>query len=64
MINRGIFGLYSYEDTALEIEGEEKYSKKILKALGQGAVNTIVINGMIYTGLVIVASILNRNSEE
>lgn len=64
MINRGIFGLYSYEDTALEIEGEEKYSKKILKALSQGAVNAIVINGMIYTGLVIVASILNRNSEE
>lgn len=64
MINRGIFGLYSYKNTALEVKGEDKFSKKMWKAVGQGAVNTVVINGMIYTGLVILASILNSNSEE
>lgn len=63
-INKGVFGLYSYEDTALEVKSEEKFSKKIWKAIGQGTVNTVVINGMIYTGLVVLACILNKNSEE
>ena len=63
-INKGVFGLYSYEDTALEVESEEKFSKKIWKAIGQGTVNAVVINGMIYTGLVLLACILNKNSEE
>lgn len=63
-INKGVFGLYNYEDTALEVKDEEKFSKKIWKAIGQGAVNTVVINGIIYTGLVVLACILNKDSEE
>lgn len=64
-INKGVFGLYNYDDTALEVkEEEEKFSKKIWKAIGQGAVNTVVINGMIYTGLILLACILNKDSEE
>lgn len=34
-INKGVFGLYNYEDTALEVKDEEKFSKKIWKAIGQ-----------------------------
>lgn len=63
-INKGVFGLYNYDDTALEVKEEEKFSKKIWKAIGQGAVNTVVINGMIYTGLILLACILNKDSEE
>lgn len=63
-INKGVFGLYNYEDTALEVKDEEKFSKKIWKAIGQGAVNAVVINGMIYTGLILLACILNKDSEE
>lgn len=64
MINKGFFGLYSFEDTALEVKNDDKYSKKILKSVGQVAVDSMVINGIIYTSLVVLASILNRNSEE
>lgn len=63
-INKGVFGLYNYEDTALEVKDEEKFSKKIWKAIGQGTVNAVVINGMIYTGLILLACILNKDSEE
>lgn len=63
-INKGVFGLYNYDDTALEVKEGEKFSKKIWKAIGQGAVNTVVINGMIYTGLILLACILNKDSEE
>lgn len=63
-INKGVFGLYNYEDTVLEVKDQEKFSKKIWKAIGQGAVNTVVINGMIYTGLILLACILNKDSEE
>ena len=63
-INKGVFGLYSYEETALEVKSEEKFSKKIWKAISQGTVNAVVINGMIYTGLISLACILNKDSEE
>lgn len=63
-INKGVFGLYNYEETALEVKSEEKFSKKIWKAIGQGAVNAVVINGMIDTGLILLACILNKDSEE
>ena len=44
-INKGLFGLYNYEGTKLEVKPEDSFVKGCLKGAAQGMVNGTVIVG-------------------
>ena len=50
-INKGLFGLYNYEGTKLEVKPEDSLAKGCLKGFAQGMVDGTVIVG----GLCIIA---------
>lgn len=50
-INKGLFGLYNYEGTKLEVKPEDGFVKGCLKGAAQGMVDGTVIVG----GLCIIA---------
>lgn len=57
-INKGLFGLYSYEGTKLEVTEDDKYFKACLKVFAQGAIDGTFIIG----AAVVVANNVLRHS--
>lgn len=62
-INKGLFGLYNFEDTVLEVTPEDSLIKGCVKGAAQGVVNgTVIVGGL----CIIAANVLryaNRNQE-
>lgn len=62
-INKGLFGLYNYEGTKLEVKPEDSLVKGCLKGLAQGMVDgTVIVGGL----CIIAANVLryaNMNQE-
>lgn len=50
--NKGLFGLYNFEDTILEVTEDDSFVKGCLKGAAKGTINATVIVG----GIVIVAA--------
>lgn len=44
-INKGLFGLYNFEDTILEVKPEDSIIKGCVKGAAQGTINGTVIVG-------------------
>lgn len=44
-INKGLFGLYNFEDTILEVTPEDSIIKGCVKGAAQGTINGTVIVG-------------------
>ncbi len=62
-INKGLFGLYNFEDTVLEVTPEDSLIKGCVKGAAQGAINGTVVVG---TAVIIAANLLrfaNTNQE-
>jgi len=62
-INKGLFGLYSYEGTKLEVTSEDGYLKACLKGAAQGAIDGTFVIGAV---VVVAANVLryaNGNQE-
>lgn len=62
-INKGLFGLYNFEDTILEVAPEDSIIKGCVKGAAQGAINGTVIVG---TAVIIAVNLLrfvNGNEE-
>lgn len=62
-INEGLFGLYNFEDTVLEVTPEDSLIKGCVKGAAQGTINATVIVG---TTVIIAVNLLrfaNRNEE-
>lgn len=62
-INKGLFGLYNFEDTVLEVMPEDSLIKGCVKGAAQGAINGTVVVG---TAVIIAANLLrfaNTNQE-
>lgn len=60
-INEGLFGLYNFEDTVLEVTPEDSFIKGCAKGAAQGAINATVVVG---TVAIIAANLLrfaNKN---
>lgn len=60
-INEGLFGLYNFEDTVLEVTPEDSLVKGCVKGAAQGAINGTVVIG---TVVIIAANLLrfaNKN---
>lgn len=62
-INKGLFGLYNYEGTKLEVKDEDSLAKGCLKGLAQGMVNGTVIIGGLYIIAVNVLRFANTDQE-
>lgn len=62
-INKGLFGLYNYEGTKLEVKPEDSFVKGCLKGAAQGMVDgTVIVGGL----CIIAANVLryaNTNQE-
>lgn len=54
-INKGLFGLYNFEDTILEVTPEDSIIKGCAKGAAQGAINGTVVIG---TAFIIAANLL------
>lgn len=62
-INKGLFGLYNFEDTILEVTPEDGIIKGCVKGAAQGTINGTVVVG---TAVIIAVNVLrfaNRNQE-
>lgn len=60
-INEGLFGLYNFEDTVLEVTPEDSFIKGCAKGVAQGTINATVVVG---TAVIIAANLLrfaNKN---
>jgi hypothetical protein len=60
-INEGLFGLYNFEDTVLEVTPEDSFIKGCAKGAAQGTINATVVVG---TAVIIAANLLrfaNKN---
>lgn len=44
-INKGLFGLYNFEDTILEVTPEDSIIKGCVKGAAQGTINGTVVVG-------------------
>lgn len=54
-INKGLFGLYNFEDTILEVAPEDSLVKGCVKGAAQGAINGTVVIG---TAFIIAVNLL------
>lgn len=54
-INKGLFGLYNFEDTILEVKLEDSIIKGCVKGAAQGAINGTVVVG---TAFIIAVNLL------
>lgn len=54
-INKGLFGLYNFEDTILEVAPEDSIIKGCVKVAAQGAINGTVVVG---TAFIIAVNLL------
>ena len=62
-INKGLFGLYNFEDTILEVTPEDSIIKGCVKGAAQGTINGTVVVG---AAVIIAANLLrfaNTNQE-
>lgn len=62
-INKGLFGLYNFEDTVLEVTPEDSLIKGCVKGAAQGAVNGTVVIGAAFIIAVNVLRFANTNQE-
>nr|DAP83445.1 MAG TPA: hypothetical protein [Caudoviricetes sp.] len=62
-INKGLFGLYNFEDTILEVTPEDSIIKGCVKGAAQGTINGTVIIGAAVIIAVNVLRFANRNQE-
>lgn len=62
-INKGLFGLYNFEDTALEVTPEDSIIKGCVKGAAQGTINGTVIVGAAVIIAVNMLRFANRNEE-
>lgn len=62
-INKGLFGLYNFEDTILEVTPEDSIIKGCVKGATQGTINGTVIVGAAVIIAVNVLRFANRNQE-
>lgn len=54
-INKGLFGLYNFEDTILEVTPEDSIIKGCVKGAAQGTINGTVVIG---TAFIIAVNML------
>ena len=62
-INKGLFGLYNFEDTIFEVTPEDSLIKGCVKGAAQGTINGTVIIGAAVIIAVNVLRFANRNQE-
>ena len=62
-INKGLFGLYNFEDTILEVTPEDSIIKGCVKGAAQGTINGTVIVGAAVIIAVNVLRFANTNQE-
>lgn len=62
-INKGLFGLYNFEDTVLEVTPEDSLIKGCVKGAAQGTINGTVIVGAAVIIAVNVLRFANTNQE-
>nr|DAJ69930.1 MAG TPA: hypothetical protein [Caudoviricetes sp.] len=62
-INKGLFGLYNFEDTILEVAPEDSLIKGCVKGAAQGAINGTVVVGTAFIIAVNLLRFANRNQE-
>lgn len=62
-INKGLFGLYNFEDTILEVAPEDSLIKGCVKEAAQGAINGTVVVGAAFIIAVNVLRFANTDQE-
>lgn len=62
-INKGLFGLYNFEDTVLEVTPEDSLIKGCVKGAAQGTINGTVIVGAAVIIAVNMLRFANTNQE-
>lgn len=62
-INKGLFGLYNFEDTILEVTPEDSFVKGCVKGAAQGTINGTVIVGAAVIIAVNVLRFANTDQE-
>ena len=62
-INKGIFGLYNFEDTILEVTPEDSIIKGCVKGAAQGTINGTVVIGAAVIIAVNVLRFANTDQE-
>lgn len=62
-INKGLFGLYNFEDTILEVTPEDSIIKGCVKGAAQGTINGTVVVGAVVIIAVNMLRYANRNQE-
>ena len=62
-INKGLFGLYNFEDTILEVTPEDGLIKGCVKGVAQGTINGTVIVGAAVIIAVNVLRFANTDQE-
>lgn len=62
-INKGLFGLYNFEDTILEVTPEDSIIKGCVKGAAQGTINGTVIVGAAVIIAVNVLRFANTDQE-
>lgn len=62
-INKGLFGLYNFEDTILEVTPEDSIIKGCVKGAAQGTINGTVVVGAAVIIAVNMLRFANMNQE-
>lgn len=62
-LNKGLFGLYNFEDTVLEVTPEDGLIQGCVKGAAQGTINGTVIVGAVVIIAVNMLRYANRNQE-
>ena len=62
-INKGLFSLYNFEDTILEVTPEDSIIKGCVKGAAQGTINGTVVVGAAVIIAVNVLRFANMNQE-
>lgn len=60
-VNKGLFGLYNYKGSVLEITAKDKLPKVYLKAFTQGFLDGCMVTGIIVFGASLYAVKKNKN---
>lgn len=60
-VNKGLFGLYNYKGSILEITAKDSLPKAYLKAFTQGFMDGCMVTGIIAFGVGLYATNKNKN---
>lgn len=60
-VNKGLFGLYNYKGSILEITAKDSLPKVYLKAFTQGFMDGCMVTGVIAFGVGLYATNKNKN---